>query len=153
MVMDYCNRYTPPLIALIDGVAARGGFGPSGWIHDVVIRTAREYNFDAYRKEHDSIEEGIKEIMEFLIKKTPVIISAVKNFSEADKFHMVVLVGFKKEEDELDGFYYHDPDSQNREEGKNKLVPIEIFKKHWRKMSIYVKEPEINFSSPLFHRR
>lgn len=138
MVMDYYNKYNPPLTALIDGVAARGGFGPSGWIHDVVVRTAKEYDFSAQRKEYESVDIAIEEKIKAIENGNSIIISAIKNFSEENKFHMVVLTGFERDDFGLKGFYYHDPDSLDRESGMHKFVPIDVFKKYWRKMSIYV---------------
>jgi uncharacterized protein YvpB len=139
MVMDYYNKQNPPLIALIEGVASRGGFGSSGWIHDTIIKTARDYDFNAQRKEYNFIEDGIKEQLEFLKDGNPVIVSVVKNFSEPNKFHMVVLTGFETDEKDLIGFYYHDPDAYKIEDGKYKFIPINVFKKYWRKLAIYVK--------------
>src|SRR3990172_1948517 len=38
----------------------------------------------------------------------------------------------------IKGFYYHDPDAHTPHEGKDQFVPIETFKKHWRRMAIFV---------------
>lgn len=148
MVMDYYKPLGESIMDLVNEGVAKGGYCQYGWIHDVLIKMAVERGLKAWRKEYKSqdIKEqeklekvAIKEIMGCIKNNQPVIVSAIRNFSEMDKFHLVVLTGFEKEGRRLKGFYYHDPDSQNRELGKNKFVPIEVFKKYWRKMSIYVK--------------
>ena len=141
MVMDSYNRYSPPLSALISGTDARGGFGPSGWIHDYLVKVAQDYGFSAFRKEYNSFSEAIEDKVSSLAAGRPVIVSAVKNFSERDKFHLVVLVGFEAGPEGLIGFYYHDPDSPDDKEGRAKFVSLEKFRKYWRKMSIFIHPP------------
>ena len=149
MVMDYYKPLKESLIDLINEGVAKEGYCQYGWIHNILVEMVNERGLRASRKEYKSqdIKEqkkmdrvAIKEIKDCLKNNQPVIISAIRNFSEPDKFHLVVLTGFEKKGRGIGGFYYNDPDSQSREEGKNKFVPIDVFKKHWRKMAIYVKE-------------
>ena len=149
MVMDYYKPDNRKIIDLVNEGVAKGGYCQYGWIHNVLVKMANERGLMASRKEYKSQDDkerkkleraAIKEITSCLKDNQPVIVSAVRNFSETDKFHLVVLTGFEKKGRGIGGFYYNDPDSQSREEGKNKFVPIDVFKKHWRKMAIYVKE-------------
>ncbi len=148
MVLDYYKKGGESLMDLIKEGVAKNGYCECGWIHDVLVGMMKERGLEVFRKEYKSadeneqnklVEKAIKEIANFLKKKRPVIISAIKNFSEEKKFHMVILTGFEKGENGVIGFYYHDPDSRSREEGRHKFVPINVFKKYWRKMSIYAK--------------
>ncbi|HEC30632.1 MAG TPA: hypothetical protein ENI66_01295 [Candidatus Yonathbacteria bacterium] len=116
----------------------KGGYGPSGWYHDALVSLAKDYGFSAERKEDMSISDGVETLKESLKEGAPVIVSAVKYILGQTKFHMVLLVGFKEEGKELLGFYYHDPESINKEAAKNLFVPIETFKKEWRRMAIFV---------------
>lgn len=142
MVIDFYKQGNLPVDEFLKKGIGVGGFGPSGWIHDILIDMAKDFDLVSYRKEYkgkdNNEESAIEEILNFLENNQPVIVSAVKNFSETNKFHLVVLTGFEKDGDEIKGFYYHDPDSHDREAGKNKFVPIDIFKKHWRKMAIFI---------------
>ena len=50
---------------------------------------------------------------------------------------MVLFVGFEKEENRVEGFYYHDPDIEDGEMGENLFVSFDRFKKYWRRMAIF----------------
>jgi hypothetical protein len=153
MVLDYYSqivkhRVSNNLDDLIKEGVEKEGYCEHGWIHDVLVKMMKERGLEVFRKEYKSadenkqnklVEKAIKETINFLSEKRPVIISAIKNFSEKKNFHMVILVGFEKGENGVIGFYYHDPDSFSREGGMHKFVPIDTFKKYWRKMSIYAK--------------
>lgn len=143
MVIDFYKQSNLSADEFLKEGISRGGFGPSGWIHDILVDMAKDFDMTSRRKEYksqdDNEESAIKEILNFLENNQPVIVSAVKNFSEPDKFHLVVLTGLEKDGDEIKGFYYHDPDSYDKEDGKHKFVLIKTFKNYWRKMAIYVK--------------
>ena len=161
MVMDFhaerAKREIPSADELLKENEFIGGFGSFGSEHESLVMIARNYGLRAYRQEFKSAvndfanakvnrspfenelaEEGIAKIIRKLEAGSPVIVSVLKNFSEEDKFHLVVLTGFEKEGDELSGFYYHDPDSFDGEKGKHKFVPADTFRKHWRKMAIFI---------------
>lgn len=162
MAMDFYSLKSGLEISSADdlineGLYIEGNVPAYGWAHNHLVLLARNHGFMAYPQEFRSnkidyvnkIEEmsgyeeiltgkGIEKIISSLENKCPVIVSIFKNFKEMDKFHMVLLTGFEDEGDEIKGFYYHDPDSMDREEGKHKFVPTSTFKKYWRKMAIYV---------------
>ncbi|MEW5908104.1 MAG: C39 family peptidase [Patescibacteria group bacterium] len=148
MVLDGYKKTDLSVDDLLNEAISRGAFGDSGWIHNIIVDMAKDLGFLSFRKEWKSEIESIEEILFFeatrefienLLDGQPIIVSTVKNFSEADKFHQVLLTGFEENEDGLKGFYYHDPDSKHREDGKNKFVLLDTFKNNWRKMAIYVK--------------
>lgn len=155
MVLDFYkenaavkHRVFDSLDELIKQGVAKNGYCEHGWVHNVLVEIMKERGLEVFRKEYKSadydeqkkiIEQAIKETINFLRKKRPVIISAVRNFSDEKKFHMVILTGFQANKNGVSGFYYNDPDAFNRKDGRNKFVPIDTFKKYWRKMSIYAK--------------
>lgn len=139
MAMDFYYKDDKEIMELIKIGISKGGHSSSGWKHDVLVQMAKDAGLSSFRKEYKEDEgKGVEDIFNFLKNGNPVLVSVVKNFSERDKFHMVLLTGFEDENNKIKGFYYHDPDSIDREEGKHKFVPIETFKKYWRKMAIYV---------------
>lgn len=140
MVLDFLGKDAPSLDELVWQGVRINGYGPSGWIHAALLSIFDMYGVVAERKEFKTdefCEVGISEIIASLETGLPVIISAIKNFREADKFHMVLVVGYEKNEGGIAGFFYHDPDAEIREEGMNRFVAFEEFKKHWRQMAIF----------------
>lgn len=142
MVLDFLKKDAPLLDDLIWQGVRIDGYGPSGWLHNALVSIFDMHGIRAERKEfkNELFEFGLSEIMHSLEKGIPVIISAVKKFEIMDKFHMVLLVGFEKEAGVIQGFYYHDPDAEMREEGMNQFVSFEQFKKHWRRLAIFVRK-------------
>ncbi len=147
MVLDFYDKNTPSLDELIKLGVASGAYGKSGWIHRGLIDIANKFDLVVESREFKSDdkieilrEEGIKQIIKSLREGVPVFVSIVKQFKYSDKFHMVVLVGLKEDEENPEGFYYHDPDASTVEEGKNLFVSMETFRKHWRRMAIFVKK-------------
>ncbi|MCR4284309.1 MAG: C39 family peptidase [Parcubacteria group bacterium] len=162
MVMDFYNLKSGRVIISADdlikeGAYIEGNLPAYGWSHNHLVLLARNHGFMAYPQEFRShkidyankkeevseyeealIDKGIEKIISSLENGHPVIVSIFKNFEIGDKFHMVLLTGFESGRGEVKGFYYHDPDSVDKEEGKHRFVPTETFKKYWRKMAIYV---------------
>lgn len=141
MVLEMRGIASPALEALVKESAELFGYEPAlGWKHDALVKIFEKYGLSAERKEFKEdglFEKGISEIVSSLLKGSPVLVSAVKNFSEEKKFHIVLLVGYEKKDGEIAGFYYHDPAFEKAEDGANKFVPMDIFKKHWRRLAIF----------------
>jgi hypothetical protein len=142
MVLDFLKKDVSSLDDLIWQGVRIDGYGPSGWVHSALVSIFDMHGIRAERKEFkgELFKEGLSEILHSLEAGMPVIISAIKKFQEPDKFHMVLLVGFEKENDTITGFYYHDPDAEIREEGMNQFVSFGEFEKHWRRFAIFVKK-------------
>ena len=147
MVLDFLRAKTPPSDEFIQRGVTSGAYGEWGWMHEGLVSVASLFGITMKRKEfrsQDSVEagkllnKGIDELVLSIEKGKPVLISAIKKWVETKKFHMMVLVGFEMDEGVLKGFYYHDPDAHTPHEGKDQFVPIETFKKHWRRMAIFV---------------
>ena len=118
-----------------------GAYGTSGWIHQGLINIAEKFGIKMERKEFKDklLLNGIKEIKKSLKTGKPVLVSVVKRFSEKDKFHMVVLTGYKSRFGFIKGFYYNDTDYQNAEDGKDLFVDTGTFRKYWRRLAIFVE--------------
>jgi len=162
MAMDFCSLNTNLKIPSVDelineGLYIEGNLPAYGWSHNHLILLARNHGLMAYPQEFRShkidyvnkmedvseyeenlTDKGIEKIVSSLKNNHPVIVSIFKDFEVGDNFHMIVLAGFESDGSGLKGFYYHDPDSLDADRGRHKFVPIEIFRKYWRKMAIYV---------------
>lgn len=159
MVMEYFGdreRKAPSLNKLIKENEFIGGFTEFGSKHEALVILLRNYGINAYRQEFRSlandletgkaeespyeeemVDFGIGKISFALGERKPVIASVFKGFSERDKFHLIVLTGFEKRGGRLSGFYFNDPDYPSADEGKNRFVPLDLFKDNWRKMVIF----------------
>lgn len=146
MLLEAKGGHTPSLDEMITLGDAIGAYGEHGWKHDGLIALAHQYGAklshaewrQSDEKSPDELnEEGIAFLINELRAHRPVIISAIKKFREADKFHMVVLVGLEEKDGAVTGFYYHDPDSETRSEGEHQFVPLEMFRAAWRRMAIF----------------
>lgn len=140
MILDYHNRNNLPLTELIKEGVKMGGYGPSGWYHNVIVELAENYGLKAVRVEKVDIEKGVKDIYHSLNDGYPVIISAIKHIFEQNKFHMVVITGYEEKDGEVKGFYYSDPEATTVEKGKNIYTPIRFFIDDWRRMAIFISK-------------
>ncbi len=147
MLLDFLGVKTSSPDESIQQGEIASAYGEWGWTHAGLVSVASSYGVAMKRKEfrsQDSVEaekllkEGINELVLSIEKGKPVLISAIKKWVEIKKFHMMVLVGFEMDEGVLKGFYCHDPDAYTPHEGKDQFVLIETFKKHWRRMAIFV---------------
>ncbi len=148
MVLDFINSNDILPDDFIKQASDQGAYSENGWLHQGLIDVAKDFEVEMEREEFKSsdfeeslflLQKGIDKIINNLENNKPVIISAIKKWTEETKFHMMVVVGFELDKNgELKGFYYHDSDYQD-EEGKDLFVSVEDFKKYWRKMVIFVK--------------
>ena len=157
MLLEAKGEHAPTLDEMIAQGCAIGAHGEYGWKHDGLIALARQYGAKLSRNEwrkseSKSLEELNEEGVNFLISELrsgrPVIVSAVKNFEEDDKFHMIILTALEEKDlpapdtarqadGTVVGFYYHDSDTTKRGDGKNLFIHIDMFRAKWRKMAIF----------------
>ncbi len=143
MMIDYAAPSVDSTLSpdeLLDEAIALGAYGPSGWIHDQLVQLLNNHGVAAYRKEfkqEGGLEEGIALFKKELSSGRPVFVSAIKGFTERDKFHSVLLIGYEEKDNELSGFYYHDPDNE-LSGSKECFVPIEVFRETWRRFAIFL---------------
>ncbi|MBI5078007.1 MAG: C39 family peptidase [Candidatus Yonathbacteria bacterium] len=146
MLLESRGGQTPSLDEMIVQGCAIGAHGEWGWKHDGLVALAKQYGVKLSRNEwrksetmspDELNEEGIEFLISQIRAGNAVIVSAIKKFQEADKFHMMVLTGFEEKNGSVAGFYYHDSDTTRRGEGENLFVPLDIFRSKWRKMAIF----------------
>lgn len=138
MVLDFHRRDIPSIMELIETCSKAGGYGKSGWFHDVLVSLAKSFGLESHRKEKMDTEDGTREIINSLREGNPVLISAVKYILGQTKFHMVVATGFEEKDGVLTGIYYHDPEAIDKPKGQHVFVDTKTFKREWRKMAIFV---------------
>ena len=152
---------------LIEEGIVIGGLTDNGWKHDSLVRLLRNRNIMSYCQEYRSIDIVIDQIhgvtfsegknypdiqnigIEKIIKKInsglPTIVSVMPNFNDNKETHLILIIGYEIEkipqnsDQPINGsFYYHDPDSRNGTEKKNKKITINDFIKKWRNLAIFV---------------
>lgn len=154
-----CGYDLPTIEGLIkEGVYIKGLDKNKDWIQDKIVMLLRNHGISAYQQEFKSMNievsvgkeseskysekmfsGGLEKIIKKLEENKLILVSVTKKFKEGKKFHMVVLTGFEMNKNgEIKGFYYNDTDYNNEQEGKDLFVDIEIFKKYWRRMAIFV---------------
>lgn len=147
MVLDYHGKKTPTLLEMCEKGKKDGGYGPSGWFHDYFVKTAEEYGLSSERGEKIGEILGLQKIHDELKSGRPVIVSVSKHTLGQTKFHMVVLTGYEENDGiefperkgQLTGFYFNEPESLSKEQGKDLFVDIKSFKHDWRRMAIFFK--------------
>lgn len=138
MMLDYYGKDAPDIVGLAEAAKRDGGYGATGLVHDYVVEVAKRHGLESHREEKMDEREGVAALERELRAGHPVIVSAVKLILGQTKFHMVVLTGFEEEGGALSGFYFHEPESTDREAGSHVFVPLPKFLKSWRKMAIFM---------------
>lgn len=165
MIFDFYKNQnekcdSPSIENLIrEGIRIKGLDKNKDWMHNKIVMLLRNHGINSYQQEFKSmnidvdnekeslsdyseriLNDGLAKIIKSIENKKPILVSANKHFEIEKRFHMVILSGYKKDEKgELKGFYYIDPDYDDVEEGKNLFVNMKTFKKHWRRMAIFVE--------------
>jgi len=136
MIPKYFGAATPSLDELIDAGIRGGGYGPSGWFHDYLVTLFHTFGFACERREGMK-ESDIETLRDALKTGNPVIVSVAWKLWDRKKFHMLVLTGFREsEKGEVEGFFYHDPESLHDEGIRHSFVSINLFTGGWRGMAI-----------------
>lgn len=139
MVLDFHGKETPSILEMCQTGEKDGGYGKHGWFHDYFLKVAKEHDLEAERGEKIGEIMGLQKIHDELKAGYPIIVSTTKHILGQQKFHMVVLTGYEEDEDSsIVGFYFNEPESLYREEGKDVFVDIESFKYGWRRMAIFI---------------
>lgn len=124
------------------------GTGDYGWTHDSLVWLLHNHGVSAYREEFKSIDDstasrfrdiGIEKIKKSIESGFPVVVSGIKGWNEEKKFHTFLFTGLAEGKSKnIEGFYYHDPDSYSEKDGAHQYIPLDLFKEKWRKMAIFV---------------
>lgn len=90
--------------------------------------------------EKDFISYGLQKICSKIDQGLPTIVSVWKNFSEVGKFHLVLVVGYEKNESgEIENLIVNDPDASVEDEGV-KVVSASRFVESFRKFAIFLEK-------------
>jgi len=139
MALDYFGAKTPALGDLIKEAVEMGAYGDSGWYHDGLVAVAEKYGAEAYRKEDMDNKSGYLELRNAIAEGGVAIVSVVQRLLGRKKYHQVLLIGYREDENGLRGFYYHDPASSDHEQGRGLYVSLDVFKVYWRNKAIFLK--------------
>ena len=158
MILDFRGQSVDFRDILREGHTIKGAYiSGIGWSQVGLAALLRNHNVGAYGEEFRAIEvdienraflsspfeaghveRGMQKIAGKIIDwQQPVIVSAIKNWREIDKPHLVVITGVEKEGDLIKGFYYNDSDDEDKE-GKDCFVDIDTFRRYWRKFAIFI---------------
>ena len=145
-----------------------GAYDGKFWKHDGVVRLLRNHGIFAYAQEFKTVdvdiknlpvrgtqtggemsagkksdlflEKGIEKIVAKLDEGIPSIVSIYKYFTEKDRHHGIVIIGYEKDGDNIKGFYYNDPEAPNEQGGEALFVELDKFKKGWKKLAILLEK-------------
>lgn len=131
MVAEFSGKELPDILSLCNEARDRGGYDlQNGWIHDYLVTKAQEFGLQAERKED---LKGLDEIKVSLDSGCPVIVSVEKRVLEQKRFHMLVVIGYE------DGMIiYHEPESTDKERGRNRMCTEEVFMEYFRGKAIFI---------------
>ncbi len=137
MVAEFEGAKVQDILSLCQEAKDRGGYDmENGWIHDYMVSKAKELGLDAYRREGLT---DTKELVAHLDAGHPVIVSVEKRVLEQKRFHLLVLLGVEGLNGE-EVFWYHEPESTNKEKGQYRKVDHKTFMDYWRGKAIFVRK-------------
>lgn len=138
MVAEFHGILVPAILDLCNEARDRGGYDiDNGWVHDYLVQKAQELGLHAKRKEGLT---SIDEIIASLDSGNPVIVSVEKRVLEQKRFHIIVLVGYEVRDDSIKYFFYHEPESTNKEKGKYRMCDENTFMEYWRGKAIFMRK-------------
>ena len=134
-----------------------GAWDGNYWKHNGIVRLLRNHGVFAYSQEFKTVDvniengkmnegknsdlflkKGIEKIVNNLDLEIPTIVSIYKYFTEKDRHHAIVIVGYEKNEGGLlKGFYYHDPEMSEEKGGENLFVELDDFINGWKRLAIF----------------
>jgi uncharacterized protein YvpB len=131
MIGEFHGKEVPDIVTLCNEARDRNGYHmANGWVHDYLVTEAQELGLQAFRKEGMTT---IEEIAASLEAGNPVMVSVEKRILEQTRFHIIVIVGH-----EGNTFFYHEPESTDKEKGKFRSCTQEEFKSYWRGKAIFI---------------
>lgn len=138
MTVEAHGVRVPDILTLCNEAKDKGGYDmENGWLHDYLVTKAQELGLEAYRKEGIT---DVVEIIDYLKKSNPVIVSVEKRVLEQKRFHMIVLVGYEEKDGTVTDFYYHESESTDKEKGKYRVCTAETFLEYFRGKAIFIKK-------------
>ncbi|MDQ5957365.1 MAG: hypothetical protein QG614_340 [Patescibacteria group bacterium] len=132
-----------------------GGYDmQNGFVHDFAVKYFESNNLQSHRVEidksvtnekelEDKKLEILEEVLVSLDQDNPVMVSIVKHTLEQNKFHIILLVGYRYELDmnsnrSITSIIYHEPESTDLVKGAYRECSLDIFLENWRGKAIFV---------------
>lgn len=139
MIAEFHGVKDLDMLSLCNEAKEKGGYDlENGWVHDYLVAKANELGLTSHRKEGML---NTDELVSSLCAGNPVIVSVEKRVLEQKRFHMVVLVGFEENDrGDILSFYYHEPESTNKEKGQYRICDAETFLHYWRGKAIFISK-------------
>lgn len=137
MVLEFFGKDKRDLVEICKEALLKEGYHiENGWVHDYLVSYAQSHGLCSYRKEQ---VEDVSEIANHLQKYGPVIVSVEKRVLEQKRFHIIVLTGYELDETGIvTHFYYHEPESTNKEKGQYRKCDLNQFMNFWRGKAIFI---------------
>lgn len=148
MVLDYylqekrIDAESPNILNIMNEAFNSRGYDPNnGFVHDFAVSYFKKYGLESYRKEGS---ENLDEIIISIDNKNPIVVSITKHTLEQNKFHLILVVGYKYTEDvngqKITNIIYHEPESTSPDRGAYRDCDIDTFLKDWRGKAIFVSK-------------
>ncbi len=135
MVLAYHQTPIENLLVFLGEAKRDGGFTQEkGWFYVYLESAAKRVGHHAHVEDPTTIEN----LISHLDHGEPVIISVVKRLFGKERGHILVVTGYKKDREHLEGFYYNDPESLYMETGKDQYVKLSDFENDWKKRALYI---------------
>jgi hypothetical protein len=156
MIAEFLGANVIPADDWIKEGTLVGAWDGKYWKHNEIIRLLRNHGVSGYSQEFKSVdvdiknggmkvgkvsdlffEKGTEKIAKNLDDGLPTVVSIYKYFTEKDRHHGIVIIGYEKKDNKIEGFYYHDPENLDEKGGKNLFVEIDKFKDGWKRLAIF----------------
>lgn len=152
MTLEYLTGKKIDILEFMKKAGEEGGYTRlNGTSHDYVISFFEKEGLKSWRYKNSETKDKldtIEPIVESLRNNNPVIVSITKFVLEQKKFHAVLVIGFKKNENgEVTHFYYHEPEATVASVpgdpavgGANRCCDIETFTNSWRGRAVFISK-------------
>ncbi len=138
MVMKYLGVEVSSVEKMFEeGIELPSAYSGAGWKHSYFVSLFTERGYSSC----NMVEMKPRQVSLFvrsIDNSTPVIVSVTNSLLTKNKFHMVLITGYRKSKDgKLLGFFVHDPESIRPTEKTHLFVDLKTFKGEWRRMAIF----------------
>lgn len=152
MAVEFLSGKKVDILEYMQTAEKEGGYDKiNGASHDYIISFFEKAGLKSWRYKNTETKDILmdtKPLIESLENGNPVIVSVNKIILEQKKFHLILLVGFEKnEEGEITHFYYHEPEATVASVENNSTVggsfrkcDIYVFRNFYRGRAIFVSK-------------
>ena len=139
MCLDYFGVESPNILAIMNEAFTNGGYDiNNGFVHDFAVVYFKKMGLESYRSEK---MESVDTIVEAIDAGNPVMVSITKRTLEQKKFHLILVVGYEKDDEgKVKTIIYHEPESTSPERGAHRTCDVDTFMDNWRGMAVFVSQ-------------